>query len=103
MNPFELKRDENTLTVVLGGDLTAILVLALKPELQKLLGEGVVDLIFDLGAATVIDSTGIGFLVASHNSLKKMNGTMRVVQVSEDIMRLLQSMRLDKRLNVASR
>ncbi len=103
MNPFELKREGNSLSVLLAGDLTAVLALTLKPELQQALQEGVTEINFDLGKTTVIDSVGIGLLVATHNSLKKIDGRLHVTQVSEDIFHLLQSMRLDQRLGVVSR
>lgn len=103
MNGFELKHDGNKLSVVFEGDLTVSVVTALKPALQKSLGDDVGHVEFDLGKTVFIDSTGIGLLIATYNSLAKKNGTVSVVSVSEDIFHLLQSMRIEKRLCVTKR
>ena len=100
MSQFDLKRDGKMLTVVSGGDFTAVLIPDLKPAVQKAIEEGITEVVFDLGKTTILDSTGIGFTIAVYNSLTKKGGTMRVVNVSDDILRLLQSMRLDQRLGV---
>jgi anti-anti-sigma factor len=103
VNELELKRDEDKIRVVLDSDLTASVVPALKSALQQALAEGVRDVEFDFARTTVIDSSGIGLLIATYNTLVKSNGTVRVVLASEDIFRLLQSMRLEKRLCVSRR
>ena len=100
MNEFDLKNDGVVLTVILAGDFTAGLIPALKPATQKALDEGATDIVFDLAKTLTLDSTGIGFMIAVYNSLAKKGGTMRVINVSGDIMRLMQSMRLDQRLGV---
>jgi len=48
---------------------------------------------------TLLDSSGIGLLIAASNSLAAKKGSVRLVNVSADIMHLLQSMRLAARLN----
>jgi len=103
VNGFELKCDGNKVTVVFDGDLTASGVPELKAALQKTLEDGVLEVEFDLSKASVIDSTGIGILIASYNSLSKRNGTVRLIVGSDDIFRMFQSMRLEKRLCVSKR
>ncbi|MHC1744387.1 MAG: STAS domain-containing protein [Syntrophobacteraceae bacterium] len=103
MSEFEIRRDGDKLGVVLQGDLTASVVPVLKPALLSALEEGGTEVEFDFDKTVVIDSTGIGFLIATYNSLQKKTGTVRIVQASNDIFRLLQSMRLEKRLSVATR
>ena len=51
----------------------------------------------------MLDSSGIGLLIAAHNSLARKEGRVRVVNASADVFRLLQSMRLVGRLNVQAR
>jgi len=104
VNGFELKRDGNRIDVVFEGDLTASVVPELRPALQNALEEGALEVEFDLANTTVIDSTGIGVLIAAYNSFMAKGGAaVRVVRVSDDIFRLLQSMRLEKRLCVSKR
>jgi anti-anti-sigma regulatory factor len=51
----------------------------------------------------MLDSSGMGLLIAAANSLAPGGGRIRVTNVSPDIFRLLQSMRLTTRLNVSAR
>lgn len=103
MNEFELKWDGNKVAAVFEGDLTATIVPDLKTALMEALETGVEEVEFDLSKATVIDSTGIGILIASYNSLVKRNGIVRLILGSDDIFRMLQSMRLEKRLCISKR
>ena len=61
------------------------------------------NLVIDLANAKMLDSSGMGLLIAAANSLAQMGGKVRVTNVSPDIFRLLQSMRLTLRLNVSGR
>lgn len=103
MTEFELKRDGDRVRLELQGDFTAAVVPQAKSALLKAMEEGAMEVEFDFGKTVVIDSTGIGFLIATYNSLAKRGGVIRVVLASEDIYRLLQSMRLEKRLSVSTR
>lgn len=103
MEGFEVKRDGSKVGVALKGDLTATLVPELKSALQEMLNEGILEIEFDFGNTTIIDSTGIGLLIATYNSLAKKNGSVNIVRASEDIFRLFQVMRLEKRLCVSKR
>ncbi|MEM5785686.1 MAG: STAS domain-containing protein [Syntrophobacteraceae bacterium] len=104
MNEFELRRDGEKLFVVLDRDLTASVVPGLKSDLRAELEKGVLEVEFDLTNTAILDSTGIGLLIATYNSITKKNGgSVRVVRASDDIFRLLQSMRLETRLLVTKR
>ena len=103
MKACELRRDGDKVFVMLEGDLTAMVAPELKSAVQQALGDGALEVIFDFGKTTILDSTGIGFLIATYNSVKKKNGSVRVVSVSEDILGLLRSMRLEERLCVSKR
>jgi anti-sigma B factor antagonist len=103
MSGFEIKRDGKRLVVTPEGELVASTVADLKGELQRALDEGAGEMEFDLATTTTLDSSGIGLLIAAYNSLSARQGSVKVTGVSDDIFRLLQSMRLDKRLNVATR
>lgn len=103
MSAFTVQRDGNKMGVLLEGDLTAAVAPGLKSTLQEALAGDVLEVEFDFEKTTVIDSTGIGLLIATYNSLSKKNGTVQVVKASADIFHLLQSMRLEKRLCVSKR
>ena len=103
MSGYTIERKEGQCWVVLEGDLTAPLIPDLQAALKKNLEEGVHEAVFDLGKTAMLDSSGIGLLIAACNSLAKNQGKVRVLNVSPDILRLLQSMRLVTRLNASGR
>jgi anti-anti-sigma factor len=85
------------------GDLTAILVPELQANLKEMINKGAREVVFDLTNTAMLDSSGMGLLIAAANSLAPMGGNVRVTNVCPDIFRLLQSMRLTARLNVSAR
>jgi serine/threonine-protein kinase RsbW len=103
MAAYLIEQKDQQGSVKLTGDLTAVLVPDLQAGLKDLLNQGARELVFDLAAAKMLDSSGIGLLIASANSLDPCGGKVRVTNVSPDIFRLLQSMRLTTRLNVSAR
>ena len=88
-------------TIILGERLVASDVPNLKSEMKRLIEAGVQTISLDCGQLSILDSTGIGCLVAAHNSLAKVQGHLAMIQVSADIHDLLCSMRLDRRINIS--
>ena len=89
--------------VKMKGDLTAILVPELQASLKDMINKGAREVVFDLEKTAMLDSSGMGLLIAASNSLTPMGGNVRVTNVCPEIFRLLQSMRLTARLNVSGR
>ncbi len=83
------------------GDLTAASVPAMRTNLKNMIAEGVRDLVVDLSNTRVIDSSGIGLLVATHNSLLRLNGKLTVKNVSKDLLDLFKAFRLDKHFSIS--
>lgn len=50
----------------------------------------------------ILDSMGIGLLVATHNSLTKIGGALKLTGVKKEILQLLTLMRLDKHISITS-
>jgi anti-anti-sigma factor len=99
MTGFEISRDGGRARVTLLENLTATEVPELQPALKQDLAAGVREIVFDLARTVSLDSTGIGLLIAANNSLAPMQGAIRLINVSPDILKLLQSMRLVNRLH----
>jgi anti-sigma B factor antagonist len=102
MAEYTLEHDGTLCRVILGGDLTASIVPALQTALKEGLG-GAGELVFDLEKTGMLDSSGIGLMIAAFNTMARAQKRMRVENVSPEIMQLLQSMRLVSRLNVSGR
>ncbi len=83
-----------------GEDIVASLVKNLKEEMKEVLAAGTVELAIDLSGVEMMDSMGIGVLIAAHNSLKKNGGRLELINVPADILNLLKNMRLDKHFKI---
>jgi anti-anti-sigma factor len=82
-------------------DLTAVNVPEFRAQIQTLIQDGTQELVIDLGQTRVIDSMGIGLLVAAHNSLRRLHGSLSLVNVSKDLLDLLKAFRLDKHFSIS--
>ena len=97
---YTIGRQDALCSVRLEGDLTAALVPGLQSAVRQEIAGGASQVEVDLGQAVMLDSSGIGLLIAISNTLGRSGGRIAVVNASRDIARLLQTMRLSSRLNV---
>ena len=95
--------ENGSATVLLNGDMVANMTQEIKEDLLKLIKDGIKDLIVDFDQVEMIDSLGIGVLVGTHNSLKKDNGTLKLINVTPDIYHLFITMRLNDYLDIVSK
>jgi len=103
MSNYHIERGSRGILVRLTGDFTSAITSDLQAALKSELAAGMADVEFDLAGAEMLDSTGIGLLIAASNSLSRGKAALRVSGVSRDILKLLESMRLVARLNVTAR
>ena len=78
------------------GDIVASVAEALRARLKEVLQEDVTGLVIDLSRVELIDSVGIGLLIAVHNTLGKKGGRLALTHVNAELAALLRTMRLDK-------
>jgi anti-sigma B factor antagonist len=100
MARYDIRVDGHRALVAFTSNLTLAIVPDLHSDLKAVLAGGLEELVFDLAGTTHLDSSGMGLLIASSNSLAKSGGRIRVINVSSEIVQLLKSMRLADRLNV---
>jgi anti-anti-sigma factor len=89
--------------VKLTGDLDTDQIPELQKALKDVVNGGALEIVFDFSDTKYLNSSGIGLLVATRNSLVAQKGTIRIVNVSADTMRMLQSIRLVNILNAAGK
>ena len=89
-----------TFTVTPDGNIVADKVPKLKEELLAITQTDGAHVTIDLSHVAVIDSTGIGIFIAVFNSLKKTNGSLRLINVSPDIYKMLAIMRLSRHFEI---
>lgn len=81
-------------------DLTSSSVEDLRRQVEGLIDNSVLEIELNFTNVGVIDSTGIGFLIRMHNSLKEKSGTLSITGVNSEILRLMKIMRLDKHFSI---
>jgi anti-anti-sigma factor len=84
-----------------GRDIVAAAVDEFRAEIVSVLDQGAARLAIDMDGVEMIDSVGIGLLIAAHNSLTKKNAALELRNVSADIQSLFRTMRLEKHFCIA--
>lgn len=84
------------------GDIVASIAESLRARLREVMHEHPGPLAIDLAQVELIDSVGIGLLIAAHNSLAKSGGRLVLQHVNPDLAGLLRTMRLDKHFTIES-
>lgn len=102
MSEYAIHREGPRARVALPEKLTATEVPELQVALKAEIAAGVTEVIIDMSATTLIDSMGIGLLIATSNSLVASQGRIQLDSVVPDIFNLLRSMRLVERLHVTA-
>jgi len=90
----EIINDAAKTIVIPDCDIVASTADALKKELKLAIDDAPESLTIDLSKVVMIDSMGLGVLIAAHNSLKKNDQKLRIIKASKDILSLLRNMRL---------
>lgn len=95
MKDYNISIDNNTPTINFNSDIIATFVDVIKPEVAELVSK-YQNIVFDLSEVEMVDSIGIGFLVATFNSLKNREGTLTIKNLSPELTDLFKSMNLHK-------
>ncbi|MCL1926031.1 MAG: STAS domain-containing protein [Syntrophorhabdaceae bacterium] len=101
MADSEVIRENGRAKVILPQELIAEEVPQIRQALKQEIAEGADEIVFDLSETESVDSVGICLLIAACNSMSMVEGTVRLIGLSEDILKLLQGMRLADSLNAA--
>jgi anti-anti-sigma factor len=100
---FTVQKNGPKSVVLLEGDLTITQVNDLRAAVTGEIGAGANEVVFDIARTRLLDSSGIGLLIAAGNTMAKKSGIVRVINAAPELVRLFQSMRLVSRLNVSQR
>ena len=92
----EIIRESHRIIVRPNMDIVASMANDFRTELQELIQENPLDILLDFKGVEMVDSVGIGVIIATHNSLSRMGRKFSVVNASEDILGLFATMRLDR-------
>jgi anti-sigma B factor antagonist len=90
----------DTHVIAVGGELDMSAAPDLRATIDGALDDGAVTLVVDLSEATFIDSTGIGTLMAALHRLKEAGGTLEIVCVEPNLLRVFEIVGLDRQLSI---
>ena len=95
-----INKDGNQVVVKPGKDVVASMANEFRAELNSQIQESPSELVIDLSGVEMVDSVGIGVIIATHNSLDQKGGKLKVINIAEDIYGLFSTMRLDRHFTV---
>ena len=96
----EIIRDERRITIRPGRDIVASMAGEFRSELNGEIAEGMEELTIDLDGVEMVDSVGIGVIIATHNTLDQQGAKLKVINIAEDIYGLFTTMRLDRHFTI---
>jgi len=86
---------------VLGTDVVVTHVPALRIRLKDLISGGTKCLSLDLSNVQMVDSAGIGLIISTHNSLRKLGGVLELTGVAPELGDLFRSMRMHHHFRIS--
>ncbi len=78
-------------------DVVASMADGFKQELLAAITDSKGEVVLDLNGVEMVDSVGIGVIIASYNTLHQDRRQLRLVNVSRDVYGLFSAMRLNQR------
>ena len=96
----ELIKDGDQATIKPGIDVVASMAEDFKNELLSAINDSKEDFIIDLEGVEMVDSVGIGVIIAAHNTLSQADRDLKVINVIKDVYGLFTTMRLNRRFSV---
>ncbi len=83
-----------------GMDIVASMAEDFKNELLSVINDSSAGLVIDLAGVEMVDSVGIGVIIAAHNTLNQSDRKLKVINVTKDVYGLFTTMRLNRRFTV---
>jgi anti-anti-sigma factor len=83
-----------------GTDVVASMAEAFKDDLLSAINSSDGIIVIDLEGVEMVDSVGIGVIIASHNTLNQADRKLKVINVTKDVYGLFTTMRLNRRFTV---
>lgn len=95
-----ITKDGSQVIIKPGRDVVASMANEFRAELNAQIQESPSELVIDLAGVEMVDSVGIGVIIATHNSLDQKGGKLKVINIADDIYGLFSTMRLDRHFSV---
>ncbi len=96
----EIVTQGNETIIKPGTDVVASMAENFKTELLSVINESSSEVVIDLDGVEMVDSVGIGVIIAAHNTLNQSDRKLKVINVTKDVYGLFTTMRLNRRFTV---
>lgn len=96
----EITNQGNQIIIKPGSDIVASMAEDFKAELLSAINDSSAEVVIDLDGAEMVDSVGIGVIIAAHNTLNQADRKLKVINVTKDVYGLFATMRLNRRFTV---
>ncbi|MFP4546971.1 MAG: STAS domain-containing protein [Fidelibacterota bacterium] len=96
---FKINQENDKFVVVPESNIVASVVNEFRSEMKQIV-EQEKPIIVDLSNVEMIDSMGLGALIATHNSMQKYNKNLELINISKDLLSLMKTMRLDQHFDI---
>lgn len=96
----EIVNQGNETIVKPGTDVVASMAEGFKTELLSVINDSTNEIVIDLAGVEMVDSVGIGVIIAAHNTLNQSDRKLKVINVAKDVYGLFTTMRLNRRFTV---
>ena len=89
-----ITQEQESTVIRPAGDVVAAHVPELRSVLRTTIDGGARDVVLDLCNTGMVDSSGLGLVIGTYNSLQKVGGRLTVIHASRDVLQLFQTMRM---------
>jgi len=99
---FNLNTRENESVLCIAGELDALSVQDLRPVMDRIVDDHPSKVLVDLSKLRLIDSSGVGAIIALFKKVKAYDGSLAVVGVHDQPLAILRLLQLERVLGHAS-
>jgi anti-anti-sigma factor len=89
------KCDGNSCVIIMDGELVSTTLDIARARAKELIASGITAITIDMTILDSIDSAGIGFIAAVHNSLAKVGGVLKLTGLSNDMYKFFVCLRMN--------
>ena len=94
-----IREGDNTI-IIPGMSIVASMAEDFKKELLTAIHAYKGKVVIDLAGVDMVDSVGLGVIIAAHNTLTQKGDSLEIINVSNDIYGLFSTMRLNRRFKI---
>ena len=100
VSPFDVRRSETEITLVVRGSLDINTAPALAEEIDKIVGARPKKVAVDLSGLDLIDSSGVAALVKLYKGVRGAGGAIAMSGVRDQPLAIFKLLRMDKVFNL---